>query len=286
MNSRKITIGMPVYNSEKTLKKSINSILNQTYKNIDIVISDNASTDETESICRNFCLENSNIKYIRQPKNAGPLANFTFTLKMADTEYFMWASGDDLWHPTYIEKCINALDKNSDAGFAVTKWQVESARLPFIKRWNLANMEFVTNSDPITRMLSFTSLPFTSFKDNITYSVWRRDVIKRVADDLHGKIKYFSVGSVANEYSLLISKGVYVLDTYMRKRYEWLPPGHLIGRAISSIFCIFQLKRNCSSAVYSADDHFADLTLALNLAGVNVDVIKKAIELNKKYVLN
>jgi len=108
----KITIGLPVYNGAKFIRNAIRSLLKQSYTNFELIISDNSSTDETESICQNFAQMDKRIKYIRQHKNMGVVWNFNYVLQKANTEYFMWAAADDVWHPEFIQKNLTFLDKN------------------------------------------------------------------------------------------------------------------------------------------------------------------------------
>jgi len=116
----KICIGMPVHNGEKFLHSSLDSLLNQTYKNIEIIISDDASTDSTSKICMEYASKDSRIKYIRHNKNLGlelyngitGLPNFNFVLNQATTPYFMWAEVDDKWEPEFIEKNVYVLENN------------------------------------------------------------------------------------------------------------------------------------------------------------------------------
>lgn len=281
----KITIGMTAFNSEKTIRASVESLLCQTWREFEMILSDDASTDSTELICRELAAQDSRIKYVRQEVNIGPLANFSYTLKQAHSEYFMWASHDDLWHPSFIEKCIAELDEHTDAGFAITRWIVESAKFPFVVRKDLANMGFVTGHDPIKRMLAFTSLPFLSFKDNLTYGVWRREALSCVMDDLSGKIKYFSIGSVGNEYSLLLYRGVVVPGVYLRKRYKWIPPGHGLNKIIDLLYK-FKKQNKSVYPKYTHADHFKDLRTALEMGGVDEAIVQQAINLNKLHLLN
>ena len=76
----KISVGIPVYNGEKFIRKSIESVLRQTYRNFELIISDNASTDSTSDICTEFLTKDSRIKFVRQDKNMGPIWNFNFVL--------------------------------------------------------------------------------------------------------------------------------------------------------------------------------------------------------------
>ncbi|NHI92304.1 MAG: glycosyltransferase [Candidatus Lokiarchaeota archaeon] len=107
-----LTIGLPVYNGEDYLASALDSLLNQTFKNFKLIISDNASTDNTENICRNYSRKDSRIYYIRNKFNIGPANNFQKVLDMSDTQYFMWAAHDDLREPTFIEDLIGVLEKN------------------------------------------------------------------------------------------------------------------------------------------------------------------------------
>ena len=77
----KVSIGIPTYNRLGSLKRTLNSISNQTYQNLEIIISDNASTDGTQKICQKFCEADKRIKYILQPYNRGANANFMEVLR-------------------------------------------------------------------------------------------------------------------------------------------------------------------------------------------------------------
>ncbi len=105
---------MPVYNGEKLIERAISSILDQTYGNFELTISDNGSTDKTAEICKKYSLKDDRIKYIRHEKNSGGLWNYKFLLNNAKNEYFMWAPVDDLWSPEFIEKNLNFLEKNKN----------------------------------------------------------------------------------------------------------------------------------------------------------------------------
>ncbi len=109
-----VSIGIPVYNGEGFVGSAIESILNQTFQDFEIVISDNASTDQTEEICRAYVAKDSRIRYFRSEKNLGAALNYDRTFTEARGRYFKWAAHDDLLAPTYLEKCINVLENNPD----------------------------------------------------------------------------------------------------------------------------------------------------------------------------
>ena len=107
-----ITIGLPVYNGEKTIKNTLNSILEQTFTDYQVIISDNNSTDNTAKICQEYSKKNSRITYFRQNENIGILNNFNYVLNYANSEYFVWLAADDWWEPTFLEKNISVLNSN------------------------------------------------------------------------------------------------------------------------------------------------------------------------------
>ena len=123
-----VSIGVPIFNEEKFLEQSLGALEQQTYGNIEILISDNGSTDNTETICRSHLARDQRIIYHRFDSNIGPVANFEYVFKKANGKYFMWAAGHDLWASNYISECVNLLEKN-DSGvvaFGTSSW-IDSA---------------------------------------------------------------------------------------------------------------------------------------------------------------
>jgi glycosyltransferase involved in cell wall biosynthesis len=109
-----VNIGVPVFNGEEKIEKAIYSLLNQTYSNLQVVISDNASTDKTGRICERICAEDERVTYLKQPVNLGLTANFNAVLDRAEGDYFMWLGHDDWLSERYIEVCVRTLDENPD----------------------------------------------------------------------------------------------------------------------------------------------------------------------------
>jgi glycosyltransferase involved in cell wall biosynthesis len=107
-----LSIGLPVFNGEDYVEQAIVSILSQTYTDFEFVISDNASTDRTEEICRSYAAKDQRIKYFRNPKNIGATQNWYRVLDLASGEYFASVAHDDLYAPDYMEKCISVLDQD------------------------------------------------------------------------------------------------------------------------------------------------------------------------------
>ncbi len=112
----KLVIGMPVYNGEKHIAETVESILGQSFGDFKLLISDNASTDKTGDICKEYAAKDSRVIYVRQPKNLGMAPNFNYVFQPGDSSYFKWAAHDDILKPTYLEHCIEKLDANPSLG--------------------------------------------------------------------------------------------------------------------------------------------------------------------------
>jgi glycosyltransferase involved in cell wall biosynthesis len=111
----RVSIALPVYNGARYLRQAIGSILGQSYRHFELIISDNASTDGTEDICRAFVAQDRRVRYLRQPRNVGAAPNFNICFALASGEYFKWAAHDDYMEPEYLAECVKALDANPDA---------------------------------------------------------------------------------------------------------------------------------------------------------------------------
>jgi glycosyltransferase involved in cell wall biosynthesis len=111
-NPPRLSIGVPVYNGEKFLQQALDSLLNQTFTDFELIICDNASTDNTEGICKNYLAKDKRIRYYRNHENIGCACNFNRVFKLASGEYFKWAAYDDLHAPDFLTKCIQILDQD------------------------------------------------------------------------------------------------------------------------------------------------------------------------------
>lgn len=108
----KVSIGLPVYNGEDFLKEALDSILSQTFKDFELVISDNASTDKTEEICLEYAAKDQRIRYYRNNQNLGAAWNYNRVFKLSNGKYFKWAAHDDICAPTFIASCVEVLDRD------------------------------------------------------------------------------------------------------------------------------------------------------------------------------
>jgi glycosyltransferase involved in cell wall biosynthesis len=119
-----MTIGIPVFNEERFIDSALTSLRNQDYPNLEIVISDNASTDRTLEICQRHASQDPRIRIASATENRGAIANFRYALDMASGTYFMWGAGHDLWTPNLVSECVALLEANDQAclAFASSRW--------------------------------------------------------------------------------------------------------------------------------------------------------------------
>lgn len=135
MTSPKVGIGLPVYNGENFLREAIESILEQSYSDFELVITDNASTDGTEEICRAYMARDSRVAYHRHPENLGASRNYTSCFEMSRGEYFKWAAHDDVCLPNFLKRCVEALDRDPSAVVCHTRVQTIDATGRRGKTW-------------------------------------------------------------------------------------------------------------------------------------------------------
>lgn len=109
----KLSIGLPVFNGEKYIKEALNSILNQTYQDFELIILDNASTDQTPQICREYASLDNRIRYYRNKKKLGASANHNKVFKLSRAKFFKWAAHDDVFDPDFILRCVGVLERDS-----------------------------------------------------------------------------------------------------------------------------------------------------------------------------
>jgi len=109
-----VSFGLPVYNGERFLAQALDSLLGQTLRDFELIVSDNASTDRTAEICQEYAARDARIRYIRQESNRGAVWNTNFVALQARGQYFKWASANDFCDPRMLDKCVRVL--RSDPG--------------------------------------------------------------------------------------------------------------------------------------------------------------------------
>lgn len=173
----KLFIGMPVYNGERFLSTAIESIRNQTFDDWTLLISDNASTDKTEDICKHYCNLDKRIKYVKQKNNIGAPANFKFLLDNASSKYFMWAAADDVWLPEFLISCLAILENENTYGMAFCNIVNIDALGRTIREY--PDFSRFTTKSRLVNISRFLFDPEILGKANLIYSVYRLDLCKR-----------------------------------------------------------------------------------------------------------
>jgi glycosyltransferase involved in cell wall biosynthesis len=114
-----VTVAMPLYNAAAHLEQTLHAIRNQTYRDLDILLCDDASTDATPEICAAAARDDGRVRVVRNAKNLGMVGNFNAAIPLKRGELFMWAGQDDERAPTFVERTVDVLVRNPRASLAV-----------------------------------------------------------------------------------------------------------------------------------------------------------------------
>lgn len=172
-NNPLLTIGLPVYNDDVFLERTLNSILNQNFTNFKLIISDDCSTDNSKEICLKYKENDSRIEYIRQTKNKGISRNMQFLLLRASTEYFMWAGDDDIMKQGYLDVLINELKTNKNILTAFTPYSRIDEDDNVISNKIVTDYSGISPKERINKYIKI-------FDDGCGYGMFRRNGILEV----------------------------------------------------------------------------------------------------------
>src|SRR5688572_1962320 len=114
----RVSVGMPAYNSAKWIEPAISSILEQTFADFELIISDNASTDATYEICERFARRDSRVRLLRNSVNIGANRNYMAVLDAGRAPFFKWTTSSDWCAPSFLEKCVAALQRDPQSVLA------------------------------------------------------------------------------------------------------------------------------------------------------------------------
>lgn len=171
----RLCIGLPVYNGERFIADALDSILAQTYRAFTLIILDNASTDRTAEICEAYATRDPRIIYRRNDRNIGAPANYNKIFSLCDAEYFKWAAHDDILRPTYLEKCMEVMERNPDVVLCHTEATLidESGRSI---RDIVSPLTRLHSPHPATRFAEFALVPHACLD---IFGVIRRSALLR-----------------------------------------------------------------------------------------------------------
>lgn len=171
-----VTIGVPVYNGEVYIKRALESIQLQTYRNFRVVISDNASADGTQNVCKSIVKNDIRFSYIKQSCNKGAIENFKFLINKASSEYFVYLACDDYWEPEFLELNILNLSKNSNAVASISK-------VDFLKdgKFQLhSSGDHSIKGPTIDRLRQYLSTPTDNSR---FYSIFKTEILRNAIRD-------------------------------------------------------------------------------------------------------
>ena len=179
-----VSIGLPTYNRPDLLKRVLGIIATQTYGNFEIIVSDNASPDpKVKEIIEEFAAHDSRIKYFKQDRNIGVLANAAFVLNQSKGEYFTWFSDDDWRSPEFIEILVGELEKNKEVNFAFCDYNEVNEDGSRAKGYPSSHLKvfkpFESHRRLIRTLYFYWQRPISGNR-NLFYSVYRKEVIDRL----------------------------------------------------------------------------------------------------------
>ena len=173
----KVSIGLPVFNGEKYLKEALDSIIAQTYVNFELIISDNASTDQTQAICLEYVENDQRIRYYRNNKNIGAVPNHNHVFNLARGEYFKWVGYDDRMARDFLHKCVEILDDNPDVILCMSKTSLIDDKGESLGDYD-EYLDDVDSSKPEARFENFV---LKNHSGNFCYGLMRKRIVAKTS---------------------------------------------------------------------------------------------------------
>jgi glycosyltransferase involved in cell wall biosynthesis len=168
---------LPVRNGQKYLRQCVDSILAQTLADFELIICDNASTDSTESICREYVATDARVRYFRHSEDIGPGENYNFGLDRARGQYLHWQAHDDVLLPEFLEKCVEVLERDAFVVMAYPLTRVIDEQGRTVEDYN-----FIIDTDhpsAATRFRRFILARNRHHRNYEIFGVYRTEVLRR-----------------------------------------------------------------------------------------------------------
>ena len=171
-----VTIGLPVYNGENFLAMAIESVLSQTFTAVELVISDNGSTDSTQRICEEYASYDPRVRYFRSPENRGASWNYNRTVQLARGQHFRWLAHDDMLTPQLLEKSVAVLESKPEVVSCIT-WFADIDDSGTVLEVKRSSVKFDARQ-PHERFLSMSELR-GSYNCEEVFGLMRLDVLRK-----------------------------------------------------------------------------------------------------------
>jgi hypothetical protein len=196
-----VQIGLPVKNGEKNLSRALASLLDQSHSNIQILVSNNGSTDQTLAIARDFALRDPRVRVL-DGERGGQLDNFAFVLEQSSAPVFMWAAHDDMWGPNFVSNGLSAIKSGYD--YFMPQWWAGDIHEG--KGWtpNGHPLSFISDDEPYRRVIQLLNLRHDVLPDNMLYSIFRSEPLKACFFEWFSRTRFPSERELSGFFNAVI----------------------------------------------------------------------------------
>lgn len=234
-------MGLPIRNAAESVESVVQSVLAQDTGDLELVITDNASTDDTESVCRALARVDGRIRYVRQPQNIGLLPNFMFALTESRGCYFRWIGDDDWLATDYLSRCLAALADRPDAVLATTRIEYTGPGVDASVETSYDGTG-LASTDPVVRLdTMLQALNSHTFDVDPLYGLLRRDAVVGIPrgnmyqEDQHYAVQLALAGPWVHVPAVLAGRGVGVASAPLAAERLGFPKWQL--RVGTSLLC-------------------------------------------------
>lgn len=210
-NEPKVSIGLPVYNAENFIEQALDSILAQTFRDFELIISDNSSIDNTQKICKVYAKKDKRIRYYRNKKNLGAAPNFNLVFHLSKGKYFKWAAHDDIIAPTFLEECVKVLDKDKSIVLCFPKARIIDVNGKYLEDYNFKFSD-VMSSKPQKRFHNIIA----GHRCYEVFGLMRSDILRNTP--LMGNYSYGD--------NILLARLILLGKFYEIPKYSFFPRKH------------------------------------------------------------
>lgn len=209
-----VSVGIPTYNRPDGVRRTLECITGQTYKNLEIIVSDNCSPgSETEAVVREFMAKDHRVDFFQQKTNQGATLNFEFVLGRATGEYFMWVADDDEWELNSIEILVNKLEENADSSLIMSACKrMDENDTPYDIVLSFNSKLDINHSNSFKLALDASTNYFWTY---IFYGLFRTEYLRKI---YHHNPEVFGFDLIFSIHVLMSTKITYIPDIlYIRK---------------------------------------------------------------------
>lgn len=208
----RVSIGIPVYNCEAYLEQTLDAVLAQTWEDFEVVLSDNASTDRSTEICRDYAARDRRIRLTAHPVNRGAQFNFRFVFQSARAPYFRWCAGDDWFAAESLATCIPVLDAHPEAVLCYPKTVLVDGSGQRLREYD--DRLDLRDADPVAR---YRQVVERIMYVNVIYGLIRSEAIRRT-----GLISHFSGADQVFVAELALQGQFHAIDRplFFRRMHE------------------------------------------------------------------